>query len=200
MSIRQQIRIAARRCVALIVTAMAVLATGGVIAPAAVASPLDGGTFHEEFTDVLNDFCGEPGLTVTEDVVVDGRFLLNTRKPGTPPYGFDVRKETAVLTNEGGESITVVIGALSQDLKVTDNGDGTVTILVLATGPFTAYDDSTGKAIARNPGQVRYEILIDLSGTPSDPSDDQFIDFLGEVKGSTGRNDDYCAAALDVLG
>jgi hypothetical protein len=41
----------------------------------------------------------------------------------------------------------------------------------------------------RNPGQVRFELLVDHGGTPSDPSDDEFLEFLGVVKGSTGRND-----------
>jgi hypothetical protein len=56
-----------------------------------------------------------------------------------------------------------------------------------------------GKAIARNPGQLRFELLIDNGGTPTDPSDDEFLEFLGFVKGSTGRTDDFCAAAVPEL-
>ena len=56
-----------------------------------------------------------------------------------------------------------------------------------------------GKAIARNPGQSRWEILIDNNGTPQDPSDDEFLEFLGDVKGSTGRTDDACAAMVAEL-
>jgi hypothetical protein len=56
-----------------------------------------------------------------------------------------------------------------------------------------------GKALARNPGQVRFEILIDNAGTPSDPSDDEFVEFLGLVKESTGRTDDFCAVVVPVL-
>ena len=56
-----------------------------------------------------------------------------------------------------------------------------------------------GKAIARNPGQIRFEFLVDHGGTPSDPSDDVELGFLGDVKGSMGRTDDYCAAALPIL-
>ena len=50
-----------------------------------------------------------------------------------------------------------------------------------------------------NPGQIRFDILVDHGGTPTDPSDDEGLEFLGEVKGSTGRTDDYCAAALPIL-
>jgi uncharacterized protein GlcG (DUF336 family) len=42
-------------------------------------------------------------------------------------------------------------------------------------------------------------ILIDDGGTPTDPSDDVFLGGLGVVKGSTGRNDDLCAAAVEAL-
>ena len=67
-----------------------------------------------------------------------------------------------------------------------------------ATGNAVVYGEG-GKAIARNPGQVRFEILIDHAGTPTDPTDDEFLAFLGEVKESTGRTDDFCAAVVPVL-
>ena len=56
-----------------------------------------------------------------------------------------------------------------------------------------------GKAIARDPGQTRVEILVDHGGTPTDPSDDEFLEFLGVVKESTGRSDDFCEAAVPIL-
>jgi hypothetical protein len=83
-------------------------------------------------------------------------------------------------------------------LKVTDNGDGTLTILVMGTGNSTLYGPE-GNAIARDPGQIRFEVLIDHGGTPSDPSDDEFLEFLGDVKPSTGRSDDFCEAAVEAL-
>jgi hypothetical protein len=86
----------------------------------------------------------------------------------------------------------------NRDLKVTDNGDGTLTLLVLATGNSILYG-MNGEAIARNPGQVRFELLIDHNGTPTDPSDDEFLAFLGIVKESTGRSDDFCAASVAAL-
>jgi hypothetical protein len=81
---------------------------------------------------------------------------------------------------------------------VTDNGDGTLTILVMGTGNAVAFDED-GKAIARNPGQIPFELLIDNGGTPQDPSDDEFLADLGVVFGSTGRNDDFCEAVVPAL-
>ena len=91
-----------------------------------------------------------------------------------------------------------VITTNAKDLKVTDNGDGTLTILFLATGNEVIYG-ADGKAIFRNPGQSRFEFLIDHSGTPTDPSGDEFIADLGRVKGSTGRTDDFCVAVVPAL-
>ena len=55
-----------------------------------------------------------------------------------------------------------------------------------------------GKAIARNPGQTRFRIVVDHGGTPNDPEDDTELSF--EVaRDSTGRNDDFCEAAVGAL-
>ena len=97
-----------------------------------------------------------------------------------------------------GKSVNDVSHFIDKDLRVTDNGDGTLTVLILTTGSLTLYDES-GKAIARNPGQIRYEILVDHGGTPADPFDDVFLADLGLVKGSTGRSDDFCTAAVRAL-
>ena len=56
---------------------------------------------------------------------------------------------------------------LEKDKRITDNGDGTLTILILATGNAVLYG-ANGKAIARNPGQVRFELVVAHNGTPND--------------------------------
>jgi hypothetical protein len=170
-----------------------------LVAGPAWAQPLEHGTFHEEFTDVDDAFCDVPGLTVQVDQVVDGRFLLNPHGPDGLAYGLETNLFTTVFTNvDNGITVTEVTNVIFKDLQVTDNGDGTLTILVLGTGNLVVYGPD-GKAIARNPGQLRFEVLIDNGGTPSDPSDDEFLEFLGVVKESTGRTDDFCAAVAPVL-
>jgi hypothetical protein len=105
---------------------------------------------------------------------------------------------TGTLTNLANDrTLTDDSRTVSKDVHVTDNGDGTLTILVLATGNFTLYG-ADGKAIARNPGQVRFELLVDHGGTPGDPSDDVELAFT-LVKESTGRSEDFCAAAVAAL-
>ena len=103
---------------------------------------------------------------------------------------------STVRTNvDNNVSISDEERTVSKDFKVVDNGDGTLTITVLATGNFTVYDGD-GKAIARNPGQVRFQFIVDHGGTPADPSDDVELENLGIIKGSTGRSDDFCGPAV----
>jgi hypothetical protein len=181
----------------------AILALGATaavtLAAAASAGQIFRETFHEEETEVINNFCGVPGLTVELAVVRDGRVhAVPHGRDGLPYFGAHI-KETQVVTNLANDnSVTAFLTFTDKDLRVTDNGDGTLTILILTTGNTVHYGED-GKAIARNPGQQRIEILVDHGGTPTDPSDDEFLEFLGVVKESTGRSDDFCEAAVPIL-
>jgi hypothetical protein len=181
----------------------AILALGATAA-VMLATPASAGQvfrelIHEEDTFVINDFCDVPGLTVEVASVVDGRVQAVAHGPDGLAYFLQRATHTNVFTNvANGKSIHDVSRVLEKDLRVTDNGDGTLTILILATGNSVLYGED-GKAIARNPGQIRFEILVDHGGTPTDPSDDEFLADLGLVKDSTGRNDDFCEAAVPAL-
>jgi hypothetical protein len=167
------------------------------LAAPVAAAPLDRGTFHDEFSFVDPDFCGA-GLEVQIDGVVDGRFLATRRgRDGLVYFMEHVHRTTTYMNLANGKTITDGELTVQKDLHVTDNGDGTLTIIVLATGNYTVYGED-GHAIARNPGQVRFELLIDHGGTPDDPSDDVELDFK-IVKESTGRSDDACEAAVPAL-
>jgi hypothetical protein len=169
------------------------------LAGGASAQPIDHAEFHDEGTFIEEDFCEVSGLDVQGDFVFDNRFLINPHGPDGLIYFQENFRVTTVYTNLANDNtVTEVVKGVGKDLQVTDNGDGTLTILVLSTGNATLYGPD-GKAIGRNPGQVRFEILIDDGGTPTDPSDDEFLEDLGLVKGSTGRTDDFCAAVLPVL-
>lgn len=181
----------------------AILALGATaavtLAAAASAGQIFRETFHQEEIEVINNYCGVPGLTVESAVVRDGRVHVVPHGRDGLPYGGLHIKETEVVTNlANGNSVTFFSTFIEKDLRVTDNGDGTLTILIFATGNTVLYGED-GKAIARNPGQQRIEILLDHGGTPTDPSDDEFLEFLGVVKESTGRSDDFCEAAVPVL-
>lgn len=179
----------------------AILALGAtaaaMLAVAASAEPLLKERFHDEGTFVDEDFCGA-GLTVDGTIVVDGKVVGVAHGPDGLAYFLEHLTITVVFTNrDNGKSVTLTVVRVNKDLRVTDNGDDTLTILALATGNDVFYGPD-GNAIGRNPGQIRVEILVDHAGTPTDPSDDVF---LAEelVKGSTGRSDDFCEAAVPAL-
>ena len=180
---------------------LALVATAAITVAAAASA---GGQLFRELIDeeesaVEVDFCGIDGLTVEFATHTVGRVhAVPHGRDGLVYFGFNL-KVTDVVTNlANGNSVTSFATIRDKDLRITDNGDGTLTVLVLSTGNAVLYGED-GKAIARNPGQIRAEFLFDHGGTPVDPSDDEFLEFLGVVKESTGRTDDLCEAALPIL-
>jgi hypothetical protein len=151
---------------------------------------------------VVEDFCGD--LTVRIDEVVDETLLVNPHGPDGLVY-FDAKIHATIsFTNvDNDKSFTTVFNTLDKELKVTDNGDGTLTILVMATGGERWYGPD-GKLLFRNPGQIRFELLVDHGGTPTDPGDDEVIAESDLIKGSTGRNDtegrDFCEDIHTFIG
>ena len=176
-----------------------VAATATTFVAAASARQIDSGPIDEVEIEEVENFCGFEGLTVEFVTHTVGRFHVVSRGRNQLPYFGANLKITEVVTNvDNGNSVMSTATTRDKDQRVTDNGDGTFTVLVLATGNAVLYGPD-GKAIARNPGQVRFELLIDNNGTPTNPDDDEFLEFLGEVKGSTGRSDDFCEAAVPIL-
>lgn len=182
----------------------ALVAVGAVVAVLVTATawgkPLLNERIHDEGAVVFEDFCGVVGFDVEIAFVFDARLLAVARGPDGLAYFIERGKETSVVRNlaNPGPTVTAVTTSLNQDMKVTDNGDGTLTILAKGTGNEVFYGPD-GDVIARNPGQTRVEILIDHGGTPEDPFDDEFLGVVGVVKGSTGRTDDICAAMVEAL-
>jgi hypothetical protein len=173
-----------------------------LLAPAASAKPLVRERFTEKSSEVEDDFCGD--LTVRIDVDIRGSALFNPHGPDGLAYSMENVHGSVSFTNlANNKSYTGVFNFINKDQKVTDNGDGTLTILVMATGSEKWYGPD-GKLLFNDPGQTRFEVLIDHGGTPTDPSDDEFITDLGVVKGSTGRNDldgrDFCEDIHEFIG
>jgi hypothetical protein len=163
---------------------------------AASARQIDSGPIDDLVVEEFENFCGVNGLTVNSVTHVTGRFRVTTHGAGQLVH-FAANLRVTQTTTNGDNSVTSRSTFIDKDLRVTDNGDGTLTILILSTGNAVLYGPD-GKAIARNPGQTRAELVVDHGGTPTDPDDDEEISFE-IVKGSTGRTDDFCAAAVPVL-
>ena len=144
--------------------------------------------FHDEGADVIDNFCGVSGL------MVQHTFSLNLFVHGVPhgPDRRDYFLQHGVWTDtytSTGKTVTALANVMEKDQLVTDNGDCTRTIVILATGNATAYGPD-GKAIARDPGQLRFVVYIAADGT---------LTYGDVIKGSTGRSDDFCDAAVIAL-
>jgi hypothetical protein len=179
---------------ALLITGVALAGTLIASTPA-TAAPLDKGRFNEVFTDFFD--CETTGTPVQHDADYWINLVVNQRGSSPFPYFRESVRGTDVFTNlETLGTFTVVFTANSHDHVITDNGDGTITILVIATGSSRFYD-TDGNFVLNDPGQVRFSFDVDYNGTPSDPSDDIDVpDSFQVVRESTGRNDtegrDFC--------
>jgi len=153
---------------------------------------------NEPFSNTFTNYCDVTGLTVVDAGTFQSRLRIQTRHDGLAYFLEHVTVDETVTGVASQASVTIHTAFISKDLKVTDNHNGTLTIISLLTGPSTMYGPD-GKAIARDPGQVRFRTVVTDGGTPGDPSDDGFVS-QELIKGSTGRSDDYCAALVPVVG
>jgi hypothetical protein len=181
----------------LFITAMAIAGTVVASTPAA-AQPLDKGRVHEVSTDSFD--CDGTPTQLDGDVWIN--FTFNLRGSSPFPYYRESVHGTNVFTNlNTGGTFTNVFSLNSKDHVITDNGDGTITILTIATGGGRYYD-TNGKLVLSDPGQTRFSVDIDYNGTPSDPADDVEVpDSFHIMRDSTGRNDtagrDFCADLVE---
>lgn len=176
-------------------TSVVVLIAVAVLWPtAASAMPLEREHVHEMSSDVVEEFCDD--LTVQLDIDIVDNIVMVSHGRDRLAYWSRSSHGTIRITNlANGLTYTYRFAIREKDHEVVDNGDGTLTITVLATG-VDQYRGPDGRLVLLNPGQVRFQFLIDHGGTPSDPFDDEFIDDLGVIRPSTGRNDtegrDFC--------
>jgi hypothetical protein len=148
--------------------------------------------------EVSEDFCDVPGLSVEEQGVDYGRERWVAHGPDGLPHYYVKGHFEATLTNVANVRFVRMVGTYhGGDVRVTSNGDGTVTKLVKHQGQTLTYSQDDD-LLARSSGQVEFELLYDDAGTPTDPTDDEFIEFVGFLK-ETGRADDFCDAAVPAL-
>lgn len=181
---------------------IACLAVAGTLLASAPASarPIDQGHFRDVGTGEVFE-CDGTLAQDTWDVSV--QFLFNQRGSSPFPYYRESVNGTGVTTNlSTGGTFTNVFAGSSKNQVISDNGDGTITITVLATGT-SRYYDYQGNFVLKDPGQVRFAVDFDYNGTPGDPNDDSVVpDSFRIVRPSTGNSDlsstrDFCADLVE---
>ena len=172
----------------------------GIGAAPAAARVRDHDQFHNTISDVTDE-C--PGLTLRFDVDLHGMFLENSHGRDGLVYFTETHHSTLSITNlANGLTMTELRNSIDKDLKVTDNGDGTLTLVKQISG-VQSFKGPDGKIKRMNTGTVRFEILLDHGGTPTDPSDDEVLaDPLRVIKDLTGQSeiDTFCAVAQELIG
>ena len=127
----------------------------------------------------------------------EGRERITTHGPDGLPYATSLETVTRTVTNVAtGESVTEIFTLRFAFLKVTDNGDGTST--VISQRPARDVYIQDGQVIARGAGLTRFEALFDNGGTRTDPSDDEFLE--DQVIKQVGNPVDFCATITQAIG
>jgi hypothetical protein len=172
-------------------TALLVAATGFAGAGPASAAPLDRGRFVDHIDEEF-DCSGTPTTNVGDVTVA---FTVVQRR-GAPYYRESVEGHQVFTNLDTGGTYSTSYTANGRDMSITDNGDGTVTIVSQVSGVSRWYD-TDGTLVLMDSGVFRFSVVIDLNGTPDNPDDDVEVDGSFDLfVPRTGRTDtdgrDFC--------
>jgi len=188
------------RCVTAYLAVLGLAATVAVVAAAVTTVPanatvFDKQHFHDSFVSDPYDCDGTPAVDSSE---VDIHLTAVLRGSSPFPAFREHFSGTAVTTNlNTGGTFTNVFALNSQDHKITDNGDGTITITDDVSGS-SRYYDQFGKFVLKDPGSLRFAFDLNYNGTPGNPDDDTEVPgSFRIIHGPTGNSDlssrDFCA-------
>ena len=165
--------------------------------PPATAEPIEHFTFHDEF-ETTNP-CGDEGPVLEFHDVVDGRILVMRHGDGFL-YESQHYTLTAVTTIPGTELTLTVVnkGLVNHDVRVTPNGDGTLTLKVISPARVVLLGPD-GHTELRYSGLTVAEQLWDDAGTPEDQTDDVFLEFLSFNSHGHSDSGDICDVARSYL-
>ncbi len=180
---------------AAVAVAAILVGTGAAVAEA--ARPVEAFRWHDE-EDFITQRCG---VDVRIQLVASGNTIA--RVPGTdgiPRYTTTWRGDATWTNVATGNAFTFHWATNGHDLSATDNGDGTLTILVQTGGHESIYGPD-GQRVAKLAGTFVERVLIDDAGTPADPSDDQFIGAeLVTEHGPPPPDSDFCTEFRTLTG
>jgi hypothetical protein len=165
----------------------AVLIAGLVISwgSSASAAVVERYSLDYSASGVADDFCGS-GLQPSFTYDQTGSGAVKTR--GDSLFWFHEKLTVVRTFTYNGMTVTdTQPNTVVKDHKIVDNGDGTLSITVLYAGGARLVG-SDGKLLAKNDGQIRMLLTIDIEEE----------EVIGEelIFGSTGTNDDFCEAIL----
>ena len=178
------------------VTLVALVALGPT--SPAMAGQYEQYRFNDQATAIRLNFCGD--LLVRMDYHDQGVVIGRTTGAGglcATPAAITVGVSYTNLAS--GKAMTATWNYLNHDVRIIDNGDGTITNLFQIPGPETWYGPD-GATVFTSGGTIRFEAVIDYAGTPGDPLDDTFIseEFVS-VAGGKPQDDFNFSATFRLL-
>jgi hypothetical protein len=163
----------------------------GIGVTSAHAKPLEHFSGNNQGSFVRDDFCGD--MEVRIDFDYDFTLVARESGPNRLPRFTVSQHGIETFTNLAtGKSVTAFSDWVPQDVRLTDNGDGTLTILYQPAGA-ARYVGPDETVLLIDSRLSQYEVVLDHGGTPSDPSDDTFIseELVREV--APHVNEDFCS-------
>jgi len=144
---------------------------GLTAAPAAAEKPFE--NEHNRFTlSFEEELCGiDVETTVTVKEHLKGRIGSN----GFPIFQSNANATVTWYNPETDRTVTLRNRSNVKDLSVTDNGDGTITVVQQATGIPEEITLDDGTVAIKDVGRIVFSTVIDYNGTPTDTEDDEFI-------------------------
>lgn len=144
---------------------------GLTAAPATAAKPFENVT--ERFTDTFEEeLCG---IDVVTTVSFVDHFLARIGPDGFPLFQGSGRGTASLYNPETDLTVTVDNRGGFKDLRVTDNGDGTITVITQAVGIPVEVTFDDGTVGLKDVGRIVFSTVIDYNGTPTNVDDDTFI-------------------------
>lgn len=148
---------------------------------------------HEGFcpeVPFLVEFTGHASIT----------FRLLVRGKDGPEYGsFRITSQDTYTNLENGRTMTVLDHFQDWDHRVTDNGDGTLTIEIAGHSSTKLFDDDGHHLVAIDAGPFTLTLEIDLMD-PDNPDDDVVVEGPVTEHGiNTFGDRDLCESLVQLL-
>jgi len=174
----------------------------GLSAAAAAAQPLENAHFTGTGVHVEQDIgeCLWVPFPIEHESRYNARFQLFRRgADGLLHSSFRYSSIDTVTNLDTGISLRSTTVQGERDVRVTDNGDGTLSIVVLLVGT-TTYHAPDGALIGVDATKSTLELLVDHAGTPADWDDDVVLsETLSDPVGTSSLGS-LCDIAFEHLG
>jgi len=188
-----------RRFVSVVASVALLLVASALTATSVSGAVVSGEHIVDSGSEAIENFCNS-GVDFEYEFDIRAHFAQKTRGPGHGGALYFATNFHGVETYtnlDTDNAFSTVFRMRFQDFRITNNGDGTLTIVEQGSGSKTAVDDS-GEIIFRDHGVTRFEYVVDYNGTLGNPDDDELVEEHGFVfvGGKYQTDRDFCTDAL----